>query len=245
MNEILQGLLERTSLRHFSPRPISPEDRLAILSAAAAAPTAGNQQLYTILDITDPALKERLSSTCDHQPFIARAAMVLIFLADFQRWYDAFQEAGCSPRRPGPGDLLLAVDDALIAAQNAVTAAHSLGIDSCYIGDIMEQCRVHRELFCLPEYVFPAAMVVFGYPAPGAGARAKPERLPLEGIVRENTYRRMDGEQLRRLFAGKTGGEGFDAWMTAFCRRKYNSSFSREMTRSVNEYLASFDGDGT
>lgn len=245
MNETLQGLLERTSLRRFSARPISPEDRLAILTAAAAAPTAGNQQLYTILDITDPALKERLSRTCDNQPFIARAAMVWVFLADFQKWYDAFQEAGCSPRRPGPGDLLLAVDDALIAAQNAVTAAHSLGIGSCYIGDVMEQCRVHRELLHLPEYVFPAAMVVFGYPEPGAAPGHKPERLPLEGILQENVYRQLDGAQLRRLFARQTAREGFDAWMDAFCRRKYNSSFSREMTRSVREYLASFDGDGT
>ena len=40
-------------------------------------------------------------------------------------------EAGCTPRRPGAGDLLLAVDDAVIAAQNAVTAAESLGLGSC------------------------------------------------------------------------------------------------------------------
>ena len=47
------------------------------------APTAGNQQLYTILDITDQNLKEKLSETCDHQPFIARAHMVLIFCAEY------------------------------------------------------------------------------------------------------------------------------------------------------------------
>ena len=50
-------------------------------------------------------------------------------------------DTGCDPRRPGEGDLLLATADAAIAAQNAVTAAWSLGIGSCYIGDVMENCE--------------------------------------------------------------------------------------------------------
>ncbi len=44
-----------------------------ILEAAAQAPTAGCQQLYTILDITDEELKKALSETCDYQPFIAKS----------------------------------------------------------------------------------------------------------------------------------------------------------------------------
>ena len=79
------------------------------------APTAGNQMLYTILQITDQNLKERLAETCDHQPFIAKAPLVLVFLADFQRWYDAFASAGCHARLPAEGDLMLAVADACIA----------------------------------------------------------------------------------------------------------------------------------
>ena len=46
-----------------------------------------------------------------------------------------------SPREPDVGDLLLAVSDANIAAQNAVTAAEAMGIGSCYIGDIMENAE--------------------------------------------------------------------------------------------------------
>lgn len=123
MNEVLSQLHARKSVRAFLDRPIPPEARRAILEAACAAPTAGNQQLYTILDITDQAVKDTLADTCDHQPFIARAPLVLLFCADCQKWYDAFAAGGCSPRRPGPGDLWLALSDANIAAQNAVTAA--------------------------------------------------------------------------------------------------------------------------
>ena len=34
-------------------------------------------------------------------------------------------------------------------------------------------------------------------------------------------------------------------WLRAFCDRKYDSGFSREMTRSVEEYLSSFRGGGS
>ena len=128
MNETMTTIMKRKSVRAYTDREISPECREQILRAAAAAPTAGNQQLYTILDITSQELKEKLADTCDHQPFIARGKMVLVFCADFQKWYQAFALAGCRPRKPGPGDFLLAVEDAAIAAQNAVTAAESLGI---------------------------------------------------------------------------------------------------------------------
>lgn len=240
MNSIIKNLYERKSVRVFEDREISPEDKVMILESATMAPTAGNQQLYTILDITDPALKERLAITCDNQPFIAKAKMVLIFCADCQKWYDAFKTTGCNPREPGHGDLLLAVCDAVIAAQNAVVAAESLGIGSCYIGDVMEHCELHREILNLPEYVFPTAMLVFGYPTKQQLERKKPERAELTHIVHENSYRHMDANELKELFENKPGLNTYEAWMNTFCNRKYNSDFSIEMSRSVATYLNNF-----
>lgn len=239
-NEVVKNLFERKSVRIFEDRPISPEDRLTILQAACQAPTAGNQQLYTILEITEPALKKRLSVTCDNQPFIADAPLVLLFCADCQKWYDAYRYAGCTPRHPSAGDLMLAVEDSSLAAQNAVTAAWSLGIGSCYIGDIMEHCELHRELFQLPPYVFPAVMLVLGYPTARQRERIKPARCPLDSIVMENTYRKMDRDALYQMFSHKSGQQSYEDWMSAFCNRKYNSDFSREMGRSVREYLKEF-----
>ena len=240
MNQIIQQLYDRKSVRVFTDREITPEEKLAILTAAVNAPTAGNQQLYTILDITRQDLKARLAETCDNQPFIATAKMVLIFCADCQKWYDAFKTSGSEPRLPGAGDLLLAVSDANIAAQNAVMAAHSLGIGSCYIGDVMERCETHRELLGLPEYVFPAAMLVFGCPTEQQISRQKPQRVEMKHVIHENGYRRMDGEELKAMFLPKCGVRSYEDWMSAFCNRKYNSDFAREMTRSVEEYLRSF-----
>lgn len=108
MNEIIESLYRRKSVRVFEDRSVPAEMKAAILRSAAEAPTAGCQQLYTILDITDQALKDALAETCDHQSFIAGAPMVLVFCADCKKWYDAYREAGCDPRAPGVGDLMLA-----------------------------------------------------------------------------------------------------------------------------------------
>ena len=243
MNEVLRQIHARKSTRAFEPVGIAPEAKAAILEAATQAPTAGNQQLYTIIDVTDQAIKDALAESCDHQPFIAKADMVLIFCADCRKWYDAFLSAGCEPRKPGVGDLLLAVSDANIAAQNAVVAAESLGIGSCYIGDVMEQAEYHRELLHLPQYVFPAAMLVFGVPTQQQRDRQKPARVAMKHVVHENAYRRMDESELRAMFADRSGERGYDAWMQAFCDRKFNSDFSKEMTRSVGVYLQDFNDD--
>ena len=240
MNQTIKQLKERKSVRVFTDRQITPQEVSAILEAAVNAPTAGNQQLYTIINVTDPERKAKLAESCDHQPFIATAPLVLVFCADCRKWYHTFLEYGCQPRKPGVGDLMLAVSDTNIAAQNAVVAAQSLGIGSCYIGDIMENAEQQREILSLPPYVFPAAMLVFGYPTAQQIERQKPPRSELRHIVHENSYRDMDADELKQMLSVKTGNRNFEEWIQAFCNRKYNSDFSQEMTRSVRVFLEDF-----
>ena len=241
MNPVIESLFDRKSIRVFTDREITSEEKDLILRSAVQAPTAGNQQLYTIIDVTDQTVKDILVKTCDNQPFIASAKMVLIFCADCKKWYDAFRFAGCEPRQPRVGDLALAISDATIAAQNAVVAAESLGIGSCYIGDIMENCEQHRELLKLPKYVFPCCMLVFGYPTQQQQERKKPLRSPMDSIIHENHYHEMDAAELKAMLDIRVApGNTYENWITAFCKRKYNSDFSREMSRSVSEYLKDF-----
>ena len=240
MNEVIKQLYERKSVRVFTDREIDEEIVQEILTSAVMAPTAGNQQLYTILRITDPTIKQALSESCDHQPFIAEGKLVLVFCADCLKWYEAFLTAGCEPRKPGEGDLMLAVNDALIAAQNAVVAAESYGIGSCYIGDMMENAERQREILNLPEYVFPVTLLVFGYPTEQQKERKKPRRADNRFIVHENTYHRLDADELRQMLVKNCTEETYDSWIRTFCNRKYNSDFSREMTRSVRVYLGQY-----
>ena len=245
MNSTIEQLHCRKSVRVYEDRPIAPEVKRAILEAALQAPTAGNMALYTILDITDQAKKDALAKSCDNQPFIATAPMVLIFCADYRRWYDAFCRYEAEVRKPAMGDLFLAQADTLIAAQNAVVAAQSLGIGSCYIGDITENYEFHRELLNLPQYVAPTAMLCFGYPTRQQQERAKPARFDLHDMVHENSYQTEKAAAMPRMLSGQTGktGEELADWIRRFCKRKWNSEFSIEMSRSCARIAEHWCGD--
>lgn len=239
MNPVIQSLYERRSVRSFTDAAVPPAVRQQLLDAAAQAPTAGNQQLYAILDIQDPGLKASLAEACDHQPFIASAPLVFVFLADCQRWLDSYRLAGIEARPPELGDLLLACEDAVIAAQNMVMAAEALGLGSCYIGDILENQGLVSDLLGLEGYVLPITMLVLGYPTEQQRARPKPERFPGRFLVHTNRYRRLTAMELRTMFSERQVGADFDyqEYITAFCRRKYLSEFAAEMNRSVAAYL--------
>jgi FMN reductase (NADPH) len=244
MPDPLLSILEnRKSVRAYLPDPIAPDTKTAILHAALQAPTAGNMMLYTILDIVRQDLKDVLSVSCDNQPFIARAPMVLIFCADYRAWYEAFAQSASDTRAPMEGDLILAFCDALIAAQNAVIAAEALGVGSCYIGDILENYETHKELLKLPRYVLPAAMLCFDYPTVQQSAREKPERFALADMVCPNEYRprALSGMLAAAQTRGMTAAQA-DAYMDAFRKRKWDSAFSREMSRSVREMIADWTG---
>ena len=244
MNETIAQLHARRSVRAYTDEPVSAADERAILEAACQAPTAGNQQLYSIVVVRDQTEKDELAVTCDNQPFIASAPLVLVFCVDVRRWHQAFAAAGAEPRDPGVGDFLLALEDTAIAAQNAVVAAHSLGLGSCYIGDILEHREEQARILGCPRHVVPAVMLVIGHPTPGQLKRVKPTRLPLEDIVFENRYREQSDEEfLVALEPKRTGRATLEEWARAFCERKWNSCFSREMTRSVAAILADFEAD--
>jgi nitroreductase len=242
MNSVIKALYDRKSVRAYLDKPLSEAEQNQIIDAAIQAPSAGNQILYTILHIEDQKIKNQLAVLCDNQPFITAAPFVLIFLADCRRWLDGYSYAGIDACKPGQGDILLACEDAAIAAQNAVTAADSLGIGSCYIGDILENKEKVSTLLNLDEYVLPITMVVFGYPTKQQEERQKPKRFNKKYIVRKNTYSRMEKDEMTEMFKEVHSEKGFDytEYMKGFYARKYMSDFSREMTRSVHEYLAAF-----
>lgn len=237
MNEVIKQLKERKSVRVFENKEVPGDIKNEIIEAAFEAPTAGDMMLYTIIDVTKRDIKDRLSVLCDNQPFIAKAPLVLVFAADYDRWYRTFLAAGLSPRKPAAGDLMLAFSDTLIAAQNTVTAAHSLGLGSCYIGDILENCEKIRQLLSLPEYAVPAAMVVYGYPTEQQMKRKKPPRFDRRYIVHPNAYKKMQPDELMDMYGRQGGSET----IKDFCKRKYMSDFAKEMNRSVCEYLKNFN----
>jgi len=229
MNQTLEVIHNRCSIRRYDPTPLSEEEKSTILQAA------------------------QLAVTCDHQPFIATAPYLLLFLADYQRWVDLYSAAGCEsrarelgiqPRKPTEGDLILALMDTLIAAQTAALAAESMGIGSCYIGDIIENWETHQRMFDLPRYTFPAVLLCLGRPARNLKKSLKP-RFEREFIVHRNRYRRLSPEELNAMhtpfgmhsFETRHYQNGAQNIVQFNYLRKFTAEFSREMSRSVRAML--------
>ena len=259
MNATLKVIKNRRSVRIYDPTPLTQKEKDQILEASLRAPTAGAMMLYTIIEVEDQALKDRLAETCDHQPFIATAPYLLLYVADYQRWMDLYAaagsetraaELGIAPRWPAEGDLVLALMDALIAAQTAVLAAESLGIGSCYIGDIIENWEAHREMFDLPRYTFPAALLCFGRPAGEAPAK-RTGRFDRKFIVQQNRYQRFSADELSELhrphgrgsFEPREYPNGAQNVVQFNYIRKFTHDFSIEMTRSVREAMKGWNGE--
>jgi len=249
MNEVIKVLNNRCTVRAYDPKPLTQEEIDTIIFGAMRAPTAGNMMFYSILEVQNQKLKDKLVKTCDNQPHIAKAPLVLIFLADMQRWYDYYQASGvpelCANknlvyRTPEESDLLLACCDALIAAQNAVITAESMGIGSCYIGDIIENIETHREMFNLPKWVFPITMLCFGYPKQDASNRILTRRFPKRFIHFTNSYKRFNMEHFAEMFQNyekETLVENAENLGQDYYLRKTGSAFSLEMSRSVKVAL--------
>ncbi|NBI06373.1 nitroreductase family protein [Senegalia massiliensis] len=247
MNETLSVLNNRMSLRRYKDKPISEEHLEQILYSTMRAPTAGNMMLYSVLVIKDKEKIKRLSSTCDNQAFIAKAPLVLIFLADMQRWTDYLHhcdiEDFCKEKEmeyngPNNADLFLSISDTMIAAQNAVIAGESLGVGSCYIGDIMENYETHKVMFNLPDKVFPIGMLCLGY-YPEKLKKTLIPRFNKEYIVFDEKYKRLSSEEFDDMFKhlnenlnpnNSFGARNIGQLMYS---RKFGAPFFKEMERSV------------
>ena len=181
--------------------------------------------------------------------------MAILSPADQKKWFDYYRLEGCkqfSEREPGlfweapnESDLMLSIEDTMIAAQNAVLMAESLGIGSCYIGDILENYEFHKELLDLPDYVVPISLVCLGYYKEGH-KRVHRKRFDQKYVVFEEKYRELSDEELKEMFAERAAGfvktptSSAENFAQAFYRRKTGAAFSKEMKRSVRAMLADY-----
>ncbi|MCL2654578.1 MAG: nitroreductase family protein [Coriobacteriia bacterium] len=244
-NPTLEVLNQRASTRSFIPAPLTAEEKDAIVNAAFRAPNACNLMSYSLIEVDDQAIKDRLVHTCDNQPMIAKAPYVLLFVADYQKWVDLFrhsnaQELDAEWREPSVGNLMFCFADALIAAQNAAIAAESLGIGSCYIGDVLENGEEHARLFKLPRYTMPAALLIFGRPK----VEVSPRPRQTSYVLQKNSYHQLSDAELQDkadLLGATFAPHGFKPGIADYPQQEYlqkhSSDFMAEMERSVRWWI--------
>ncbi|GEB77950.1 MULTISPECIES: oxygen-insensitive NADPH nitroreductase [Sporolactobacillus] len=189
MNETIRTLLNHRSIRSFTDQKIPEEQIDLMVRAAQHASTSNFFQQYSIIRVTDPAKKQALAEI-GNQHYIAEADGLFVLVVDLHR------NAAIAKAKEQPSDVLGSTDfffrafsDTVIAAQNLVTAAESLGLGAVYLGSILNDPQAVVDLLKLPKLTFPAFGVATGYP--NQAPQLKP-RLPKEAVYFENEYHSME-----------------------------------------------------
>ena len=238
MNEVIKLLKSHTSIRKFNETKITDEQVQHIIESAMQGATAGNMMAYSIIKIRSKDTLSKLAKSCDDQPFIANADLALLFVADNYKWHKFYEQRNISEifldyKGPCISDFMLGVEDGMIAAQNAVIAAESLGIGTCYIGDIMENYEYHKDLFNLPKYTMPIALVVMG------NYDTKPQirdRFDKSYVVFDEIYPTITEEFINNMFLKEESKDS--EFAMKFYKRKMDAPFFKEMIRSIKMYIS-------
>lgn len=235
-----QMILDRKSVRDFIERDVEEEKRQKIYQAILAAPTTENMMMYTVISVSDPETRNRLS----RQPAIRRAPMVLVFCADYRRWNIIFEGMTESGRRPQEGEYQLAVLDAVIAAQNAVLAAEALGLSSVYLGDIMEHYEDRAAALGCPVGVIPVVTLCLGYATEAQLNRPYTKRFRQEYLIHEERYRDFSREELLEMLRDRGQYESLEQmspWLEKFSKRCVEGKGAIERTRSIRQAVRAMD----
>ena len=202
--EAVHPMQDRQSVRKFAAKPIPQEDLDEILRAATAAATAGNLQPVTIIVEKDPERSRRLGELCTNQPFIGKAPVNLLFLLDWHKLsvYAAARKAPFNCHDSWM-HFVTGLEDVMCAAQSAETAAHMLGIGSCFIGTAMHSGAEIAEMYDLPPRTYPMVLLTLGYPK---DLPAKRRKLEQDYMVFEGKYPRLDPDDLCRAYDTKYEG---------------------------------------
>lgn len=191
MNETLETIYSLRSIRKYTEKEISKEKIEEIIEATIRTANSGGRQVYSIIVIDDRELLDE---------FFYKANKALVFCVDYNRWMDCAKHLNHTIEVGDIRGYLLGSDDAIMAAQTAVIAAKSLGIDSLVTTSLLrvEQKRVF-EMLNLPEkYCFPLISICLGYP------EEEPSDLKgrvRKGVVHYNKYQRLSPDELDNLIA--------------------------------------------
>ncbi|EFL49966.1 nitroreductase [Solidesulfovibrio fructosivorans JJ]] len=163
--DLFEAIHTRRSIRAFTDAPVSETDMDAILRAAMAAPSAGNEQPWHFVAITDREVLDAIPSVHPYAAMVKTAPLAIVVAAEH-----ALEKY--------PGNWVL---DCSAAVENLMLAARGLGIGSVWCGLYPQADRMEgmATLLGLPEGVSAHALVVLGHPSPDFKRvdRFKPERI--------------------------------------------------------------------
>jgi nitroreductase len=199
-NEVIAGLLAHRSVRGFKADPLPDGTLETLIAAAQSAATSSNLQTWSVVSVSDRAVRAELACIANNQKHIEQCPIFLCFLADLSRNARLGREENVTLENiPYLETFLVAAIDAALAAQNAVVAAESLGLATVYIGAMRNDVGRVAALLGLP----PGAMCVFGlcvgHAAEGVTNAVK-ARLPQAAILHHERYDAGEERALRQHY---------------------------------------------
>ncbi len=217
MNTVIELLKSHRSIRKFSKDPVPQEIVEELIQAGQCAATSSFIQACTVIQVNEPAIREKLCEAAAGQLYVKDSPVFLVFCADMQRHQLACEMHGAEMLSGFTEQFLTASLDCALFAQNVLIAAESLGLGGCYIGAIRNKIVEVDKLLALPEKVYPVFGMCLGYPA--QDPEIKP-RLPLGVVLKQQSYDDELDRQLitdydelvRNYYRTRTGGTKDNSW---------------------------------
>jgi nitroreductase len=200
MATISELMLDRRSIRKYSPRDVDDKMLESLLMCGCRSSTTGNMQVYSIIVTRDAVRKKELAPCHFNQSMVTGAPIMLTFCADFNRF-----NRWCRQRKADPGynnflSFFTAAIDALLVAQTICIAAESEGLGICYLGTTTYTANKIIEVLDLPKGVVPVTAVTLGWPDENP---EQVDRLPLEAVVHKETYNDYTKADIDKFYSQK------------------------------------------
>ncbi len=176
--DLMQAIKGRRAVRAFTDEPISREEILALIEAAAAAPSSMNLQPWSFVVVEGKERLERLSGLAKRNLLSTPSADAVHRAQLEDPSFNLFLGAPCLVVVCARPPTRQASEDCCLAAQNLMLAAYAGGLGTCWIGTVrpwLELPQTRSLLGLLPDQL-PIAPIVVGEPAaePSTVARHKP-----------------------------------------------------------------------
>lgn len=189
MNEVINLQLNHKSIRKFKSKEIPQDIINTLVDVARHTATSNFMQSYSIICLKSPEKKAKLATICN-QPYVAEASHVFIFVADQYRNQQIAKENNQETSVLNNMDrYMVAMTDAILAAQNVNLAAESLDLGTVFLGSILNDNQEVIDLLNLPELTFAVLGLAIGYK--DQEPQLKP-RLPKAMIFFEEEYQVID-----------------------------------------------------
>ena len=232
-NSTIAAQMAHRTIRAYTDKGVGEDTVATLLDVARHSATASFQQQVTIIRVLDSAVREQLHLASGQSYVGGDRGELFVFVVDLHRNALLRERAG-APLEPleRTNLFLQGVEDAVIAAQNVVVAAESLGLGTTYLGSIIGDVRRVIKALRLPTRTYPVLGLLVGHPA--QDPQYKP-RLPREIAVGTDSYPELD-DHLDALTA-------YDAEVEQYYDLRDTSrrvdSFSQQMARALGQGDAS------